>query len=97
VSTVTVDPALLRAYLRHRDAVAAGERTYRDPSTQLTVLTELAHRQRGACCGSACRHCPYDWQAVDPDRFDDLDGARARRQATRAAIAVALGDLSGQR
>ena len=23
------------------------------------VFTELWHIQRGECCGSGCRHCPY--------------------------------------
>ncbi|MCW8944900.1 MAG: DUF5522 domain-containing protein [Sedimenticola sp.] len=26
----------------------------------LMVLTERYHRSRGQCCGSGCRHCPYD-------------------------------------
>jgi len=24
------------------------------------VFTELFHKQRGSCCGSGCKHCPYD-------------------------------------
>lgn len=24
------------------------------------VFTELFHLERGKCCGSGCRHCPYD-------------------------------------
>lgn len=24
------------------------------------VFTEVYHRARGACCGNACRHCPYE-------------------------------------
>jgi hypothetical protein len=24
------------------------------------VFTALFHLQRGSCCGSKCRHCPYD-------------------------------------
>jgi hypothetical protein len=44
----------------HAAAVARGARTYIDPATGFTVFTELAHRDRGACCGSACRHCPFD-------------------------------------
>ncbi|XP_051549817.1 uncharacterized protein C1orf53 homolog isoform X2 [Myxocyprinus asiaticus] len=35
------------------------ERTYIDPTTGYKVFTEFAHRKRGRCCGSACRHCPY--------------------------------------
>nr|WP_260843256.1 DUF5522 domain-containing protein [Sedimenticola selenatireducens] len=26
----------------------------------LMVFTEKYHRSRGYCCGSGCRHCPYD-------------------------------------
>lgn len=24
------------------------------------VFTALSHIQRGSCCGTGCRHCPYD-------------------------------------
>ncbi|EFB29758.1 hypothetical protein PANDA_007955, partial [Ailuropoda melanoleuca] len=34
----------------------AGQLNYVDPATGYTVLTQLAHLQRGKCCGSACRH-----------------------------------------
>jgi cob(I)alamin adenosyltransferase len=48
----------------HRAAVKEGRETYVDPATGLTVFTALAHRRRGHCCGSKCRHCPYnDWSA----------------------------------
>ncbi len=26
----------------------------------LMVLTERYHLARGECCGSGCRHCPFD-------------------------------------
>lgn len=26
----------------------------------LLVYTAAYHRKRGHCCGSGCRHCPYD-------------------------------------
>ncbi len=32
----------------------------------LLVMTELYHLDRGYCCGSRCRHCPYDYANV-PD------------------------------
>jgi len=32
------------------------------------VFTERYHLRRGVCCGSGCRHCPYDHQAVSPER-----------------------------
>lgn len=50
----------------HARAVARGEHTYVDPVTGYTVFTELAHRARGTCCGSACRHCPFDHVRVPP-------------------------------
>jgi len=46
--------------IAHDDAVARGEDLYIDPETGYHVFTELAHRKRGRCCGSACRHCPFD-------------------------------------
>ena len=33
------------------------------------VFTEKYHRERGYCCGSGCRHCPYGFgQAPSLDR-----------------------------
>ncbi|XP_020827392.1 uncharacterized protein C1orf53 homolog [Phascolarctos cinereus] len=43
----------------HEAACAAGQLNYVDPTTGYLVLTKVAHLQRGDCCGSACRHCPY--------------------------------------
>ena len=43
----------------HDAATAAGEPTYRDPSSGLMVLTAATHLARGTCCDSGCRHCPY--------------------------------------
>jgi diphthamide synthase (EF-2-diphthine--ammonia ligase) len=28
------------------------------------VFTEVAHKERGKCCGSGCRHCPYNHENV---------------------------------
>lgn len=50
----------------HAEACERGEETYDDPATGYRVITEVAHRRRGECCGSKCRHCPFDWSAV-PD------------------------------
>ncbi len=30
----------------------------------LFVMTEAAHHARGYCCGNACLHCPYEFEAV---------------------------------
>jgi hypothetical protein len=35
-----------------------GEDFYREGAT--IVFTALYHLRRGYCCGSGCRHCPYD-------------------------------------
>nr|XP_046248656.1 uncharacterized protein C1orf53 homolog [Scatophagus argus] len=43
----------------HREACEAKKQMYVDPSSGYKVFTDYAHRQRGKCCGSACRHCPY--------------------------------------
>lgn len=48
----------------HRRACEAGLSHYTDPETGYKVFTEIAHRQRGYCCGSACRHCPFDHENV---------------------------------
>lgn len=50
----------------HRAAVREGRTTYVDPATGYVVMTELAHRRRGRCCGSGCRHCPFGHEAVEP-------------------------------
>jgi diphthamide synthase (EF-2-diphthine--ammonia ligase) len=43
----------------HARACANREAFYADPATGYQVFTEYAHLQRGKCCGSGCRHCPY--------------------------------------
>jgi len=30
----------------------------------LMVMTESYHLKRGYCCGSKCRHCPFDYERV---------------------------------
>jgi hypothetical protein len=44
---------------RHRAAVAAGDAGYDDPVSGLFVFTAAYHLERGSCCESGCRHCPY--------------------------------------
>ena len=43
----------------HADALARGDEGYRDPDSGLFVMTAAALAERGMCCGSGCRHCPY--------------------------------------
>ncbi|KAL7544714.1 hypothetical protein ACHAWF_008127, partial [Thalassiosira exigua] len=51
----------------HQSACEAGEMHYVDPETGYQVFTELAHKRRGKCCGSGCRHCPYAHENVRSD------------------------------
>ena len=43
----------------HAAALAAGAPGYLDPVTGLWVFTAAYHADRGTCCDSGCRHCPY--------------------------------------
>jgi hypothetical protein len=43
----------------HDAASAAGEAGYLDPVTGLFVFTAAYLADRGSCCDSGCRHCPY--------------------------------------
>jgi hypothetical protein len=52
-------PARAEILAAHRAAVDAGEPGYLDPVSGLFVITAAAHLQRGECCNSGCRHCPY--------------------------------------
>eukprot|EP00571_Detonula_confervacea_P008212 CAMPEP_0172322392 /NCGR_PEP_ID=MMETSP1058-20130122/45748_1 /TAXON_ID=83371 /ORGANISM="Detonula confervacea, Strain CCMP 353" /LENGTH=672 /DNA_ID=CAMNT_0013038125 /DNA_START=44 /DNA_END=2062 /DNA_ORIENTATION=+ len=44
----------------HDEACLAKLDLYKDPATGYNVYTEYAHKKRGKCCGSGCRHCPYN-------------------------------------
>ena len=43
----------------HEAAVDSGQETYVDPATGYTVMTREYLLDRGTCCHSGCRHCPY--------------------------------------
>lgn len=43
----------------HAAAVERGDAGYIDPDSGLFVLTAKFLADRGACCESGCRHCPY--------------------------------------
>jgi Family of unknown function (DUF5522) len=43
----------------HRAALAAGEGGYLDPVTGLFVMAAGHLAERGTCCDTGCRHCPY--------------------------------------
>jgi hypothetical protein len=38
----------------------------------LVVFTQQYHLDRGYCCGMACRHCPYQYEAVPEPRRSEL-------------------------
>ena len=43
----------------HEQAVAEGKMCYLDPELGYSVFTASHHLDRGFCCESGCRHCPY--------------------------------------
>jgi iron complex transport system substrate-binding protein len=49
---------------RHAQACARNAPTYVDPITGYDVFTADFLRQRGHCCESRCRHCPYAFSEV---------------------------------
>lgn len=38
----------------------------------LAVFTEAYHLERGYCCGHGCRHCPYQYEAVQEPKKSKL-------------------------
>lgn len=64
--TSNTEPAWKQA---HDQAVADGEMGYFDDDSGLYVLTSVFLTNRGNCCSSGCRHCPYgdaSDQATEP-------------------------------
>ena len=43
----------------HDRALAAGADGYVDPTTGLFVFSASFLADRGTCCDTGCRHCPY--------------------------------------
>jgi hypothetical protein len=52
----------------HRKACEMKQRFYIDPATGYKVFTAYCHLERGKCCGSKCRHCPYNHVNVPLER-----------------------------
>ena len=44
---------------RHDEALDDGRPSYVDPATGYHVFTADHLAERGSCCESGCRHCPY--------------------------------------
>ena len=53
-------------HVLHEKAMAAGESCYFDPVLGYSVFTAKHHLERGFCCESGCRHCPYGFVRPDP-------------------------------
>ena len=53
------DPLYDQIVSLHAAAVSADEAGYLDPRSGLFVFTAASHVERGTCCESDCRHCPY--------------------------------------
>mmetsp|Transcript_550 Transcript_550/g.843 ORF Transcript_550/g.843 Transcript_550/m.843 type:complete len:332 (-) Transcript_550:1929-2924(-) len=70
----------------HTNAVKNGEKTYIDPSTGFTCFTELAHLDRGVCCGRVCRHCPYGWSNVENGNPREAKVTSGNREAVQKLI-----------
>lgn len=52
-------PARAAILAAHARAMKDGRSMYADPETGLSVLTARYLAERGHCCGTGCRHCPY--------------------------------------
>jgi len=53
------DPGRSAILAAHHAAMIAGDPGYLDPTTGLFVFTAAYLAERGTCCDSGCRHCPY--------------------------------------
>ncbi len=56
----------------------------------LLVFTERFHLRRGVCCGSGCRHCPYQHDRVPPERRADVAPPRPYFAALLVLLFLAL-------
>ncbi len=63
----------------HDDACRRGVSGYIDPTSGLYVMSSVYLRQRGFCCGNACRHCPY--VGTDGEHPERASRARAKGNA----------------
>lgn len=52
-------PAYAVIVAAHEAALEAGAAGYQDPATGNFVFTAGYLWERGTCCESGCRHCPY--------------------------------------
>ncbi|MEO0446666.1 MAG: DUF5522 domain-containing protein [Verrucomicrobiota bacterium] len=48
----------------HAAACREGQACYHDPDSGFLVFTEIGLKERGRCCGSGCRHCPFSHEST---------------------------------
>ena len=58
------------------------------------VFTRLYHLKRGHCCGSGCRHCPYDprWTSGETRVAPEAPLAASQTERTKRAETNSAGD-----
>lgn len=47
----------------HKEAIENGQDIYFDSETGFAALTAVFLLKRGYCCGSGCRHYPYEFKS----------------------------------
>lgn len=68
----------------HNDACQRSVPGYIDPESGLFVMTAVYLKNRGFCCGNACRHCPYiGTPAQHPDRSSNATKRDSGIQTSR--------------
>ena len=88
-------PGLFGGGLAARPVLRPGpDDAYVDPRTGLQVFTSDYLRRRGYCCGSGCRHCPWDPNpdvAIAPPVFRFASVVPHRTSVDRTCRSGALG------
>jgi len=49
----------------------------------LVVLTEKYLREKGYCCGTGCKHCPYEYERVPGPKRSELLSADRKREKNK--------------
>jgi hypothetical protein len=53
------DDWISELYYKEERKIEFNQKDFYETKDNLMVMTEEFHIQRGSCCGSGCRHCPY--------------------------------------
>lgn len=57
-----LEPEVIR---RHEEACLKRQNSYLDPQTGYSVMTRFYLINRGTCCSTGCRHCPYGFRLIE--------------------------------